>query len=689
MPLVINTNVASLNSQRQLMNSGNALDRASERLSSGQRINSAKDDAAGLAISNRMTSQIRGLDQAIRNANDGVSLIQTAEGALQESTNILQRMRELSIQSANGIYSNADRKTLDAEVQQLIQELDRIATSTSFNGQKLLDGSLGKVDLQVGSDAGQTITMKIPAMDAKTLGMGFVGVDMLGGEIDLSTLLINENDIMINGQSIAKSLESYNGYALAGPPVVPAQTMDKLIDLINKNVLGVNASTYAQATATGAGTGVLENGQVFEIAITKLDGTVTTVQVTNTQTLDELAEKINKESGGLLNAIVDDNSKLSIAGINVASFTITDGSVPANAAGGGIAGTYAGRLVLESEHGDPITITRGSTGTLAQLNALGFRENTNPGNVEGIGIATPAVPWNVGDLTINGVVISNKNTDSLAGKVAAINASQSDTGVTAAVFSSATLDFATATLATLAGPFELNGVQIDLGAASVTRTISDVVALFNANTDATGISASLLGTRIVLEGATSSITFRDGTGGSVATALGGALLAHSDFVTNPVPAAVADGDSVNGGIKLNSTNNSPISIKLGPNAVPATLGLLESNVTAEGAFGTAIASISIDTAVGAQKALGVIDNALAAINDARSQLGAINNRLDFTMSNLANVSEKTSASRSRIVDADFAAETAALSRAQVLQQAAQAMLAQSNARPEQVLQLLR
>jgi flagellin len=688
MPLVINTNVASLNSQRQLLNSGSALDRATERLSSGQRINSAKDDAAGLAISNRMTSQIRGLDQAIRNANDGVSLIQTAEGALQESTNILQRMRELSIQSANGIYSNADRKTLDAEVQQLIMELDRIATSTSFNGQNLLDGSLGKVDLQVGADAGQTITMKIPAMDAKTLGMGFVGVDMLGGEIDLTTLAINENDILINGQSIAKALESFNGFDLPGPPVVPAQTMDKLVDLINKNVLGVNASTYAQATATGAGSGVLESGQVFEVAITKLDGTLTTIQVTNTQNLEELAEKINKESGGLLNAKVGENSKLSIAGINVASFSITDGSIPANAAGGSIAGTYAGRLVLESEHGDPITITRGSTGTLAQLDALGFRENTTPGQIEGVGIATPNVAWNVGDLSINGTIISNKNTDSLAGKVAAINASQEDTGVTAQAFASATLDFAPSDLTTLTGTFELNGVEIDLGAASPTRTVASVVAIFNASTNATGISATLLGTRIVLEGAASSMTFRNGAG-DVATALGGALLGHSDFDNHATPAAVVDGDSVNGGIKLNSTNGAPISVKLGPNADPDTLGLLESNVTAEGAFGTAIASISIDSVAGAQKALGVIDNALATINDARSQLGAINNRLDFTMSNLANVSEKTSASRSRIVDADFAAETAALSRAQVLQQAAQAMLAQSNARPEQVLQLLR
>src|SRR4051812_9727774 len=132
MALVINTNTASINTQRQLMNSGTALDQATQRLSSGQRINSAKDDAAGLAISNRMTSQIRGLDQAVRNANDGVSMIQTADGALTQTTNILQRMRELAVQSSNGIYNDADRGTLNAESEQLKQELDRIANTTSF-----------------------------------------------------------------------------------------------------------------------------------------------------------------------------------------------------------------------------------------------------------------------------------------------------------------------------------------------------------------------------------------------------------------------------------------------------------------------------------------------------------------------------------------------------------------------------
>ncbi|HTF97335.1 MAG TPA: flagellin [Cellvibrio sp.] len=676
MPLVINTNVASLNSQRQLLNSGNALDRATERLSSGQRINSAKDDAAGLAISNRMTSQIRGLDQAIRNANDGVSLIQTAEGALSETTNILQRMRELSIQSANGIYSDADRKTLDAEVQQLIQEMDRIASSTSFNGQKLLDGSLGEVDLQVGSDAGQTITMKIPAMDAKTLGMGFVGVDMLGGEMDLvgpPALVLDENDVLINGQSIVRALETFDG---------ATDTWDQLIGYIDKNVLGVNASTYAQATGTGVGDGVLENGDVFSVTITKLDGSTSVIEVTNTQNLQELADKLNEESGGLLNASVTDDSKLSLSALNVQGLTIADLSN----AGGTIAGAYNGRLVLESEHGDPITITRGSTGTLGQLDQLGFRENTNAGQIEGVSITTPAAPWNVGDLTINGIVISNKDTDSLAGKVAAINAASEDTGVSAESFVSTTLDFSGVDLTQITSDLLVNGQVVDLTPAPT--TISAVVDAFNAAQDRTGVSATLLGTRVVLEGNAAAINFTvDATNTALATfATEGVLIEKGTAA--PI-AIVGTGDNSPGGIKLTSSNGSPISVKLGPNAVPATLGLLESNVTAEGAFGTAIASISIDTVQGAQKALGVIDNALTTINDARSQLGAINNRLDFTMSNLANVSEKTSASRSRIVDADFAAETAALSRAQVLQQAAQAMLAQSNARPEQVLQLLR
>jgi flagellin len=158
MAAVINTNIASLNAQRNLGTSQTALATSLQRLSSGLRINSAKDDAAGLAISDRMTSQIRGGDQARRNANDGVSLAQTAEGALSSANDMLQRIRELSIQSANATNSVNDRAALQAEANQLTAELDRVATTTQFNGQNILDGTFGSANFQVGANANQTIT---------------------------------------------------------------------------------------------------------------------------------------------------------------------------------------------------------------------------------------------------------------------------------------------------------------------------------------------------------------------------------------------------------------------------------------------------------------------------------------------------------------------------------------------------
>lgn len=187
MPQVINTNVMSLNSQRQLNRSQNDMSTAIERLSSGLRINSAKDDAAGLAIAARFTTQVRGLSQAIRNANDGISLSQTAEGALQESTNILQRIRELSIQSANSTNSAGDRKALQSEVNQLISELDRIADSTSFNGLKLLDGSFTAQTFHVGAEANQTISVNIEGADSETLGIEKVSVNNITQGVDNAT----------------------------------------------------------------------------------------------------------------------------------------------------------------------------------------------------------------------------------------------------------------------------------------------------------------------------------------------------------------------------------------------------------------------------------------------------------------------------------------------------------------------
>ncbi|HHT0593148.1 TPA: flagellin [Legionella anisa] len=170
MAQIINTNVPSLIAQRNLSKSSNAMATAIQRLSSGLKINSAKDDAAGLAIATNMTSQIRGMDQAVKNANDGISLAQVAEGAMQESTNLLQRMRELALQSANGTYSQSNRQALQNEVNNLLSEMDHIAMSTQFNGQSILNGSYTNASLQIGSNAGETLSFSINSIASSTIG---------------------------------------------------------------------------------------------------------------------------------------------------------------------------------------------------------------------------------------------------------------------------------------------------------------------------------------------------------------------------------------------------------------------------------------------------------------------------------------------------------------------------------------
>ena len=170
MALVVNTNVPSIASQRYLMESRKEMETAMERLSSGKRINSASDDAAGLAIANRMTTQIQGLNVAIRNANDGISLVQTAEGAMSEVTDMLQRMRDLALQSVHGVNNDADRNTLDAEVQALKAEIDRISETTTFNDQQLLNGTYN-VLLQIGKDASETMALNVASVATAALGL--------------------------------------------------------------------------------------------------------------------------------------------------------------------------------------------------------------------------------------------------------------------------------------------------------------------------------------------------------------------------------------------------------------------------------------------------------------------------------------------------------------------------------------
>ena len=587
MALVISTNVASINAQRQLMNSGNALDRATERLSSGNRINSAKDDAAGLAIGNRMTSQVRGLDRAISNANDGVSMIQTAEGALQESTNILQRMRELSVQSANGIYNDADRQTLNAEVQQLKSDLDRIAQTTSFNGRALLDGSLGTTSLQVGALQNQTIDVKIGSFSTNSLG-GSAG-DVVGesatglAALNAFTAADADTTLYVNDVALSSLADADAG-----------ATLNEKLASINADLDGKGATASALVSSQGnsIGSGVLIAGtDTLTLAVVDGDGNSQSYVISGTNNMGELVDKINNTTG--ISASLSEDGNLVLSQESVVSITVTgSGTAALDAAGFDGAetdGNFRLTFTDTSSDGRGVKIegaddAAASAAMMTNVAALGLDISDDQGNLQGATITNFAADLNKGDLVINGVEIG----------------------------------------------------AVDAGADAGEKR-DNLIEAINKVSSLTGV-----------------IAFAGDAADSIA---------------------------------LGSTTGD-LSVKYGDNAAAtmyAETGIQERN-SASGAG--SVAGINISTAAGAQKAIGIIDDAIDQVSATRADLGAVNNRLDFTVSNLANISEKTSAARSRINDADFAQETANLSRSQVLQQAATAMLAQSNARPQQVLSLL-
>jgi flagellin len=273
MAITINTNVMSLNAQRNLGNSQSALSKSMQRLSSGLRINSAKDDAAGLAISDRMTAQIRGLNQASRNANDGISLAQTAEGALQESTNILQRIRELAVQSANDTNTASDRGSLDAEASQLIAEMDRIASTTQFNGKNLLDGTQGDFTFQVGANAGTSQTISFSIGSARTTDLGEVAaaditgtaesddfeaaVAATGAGVNNTSLTFTADTAGTDGNSISVTVADGTN---AGVVVATDNSITVTADISNTNVTtadiadAINGDSDAAALVDAAGT---------------------------------------------------------------------------------------------------------------------------------------------------------------------------------------------------------------------------------------------------------------------------------------------------------------------------------------------------------------------------------------------------------------------------------------------------
>lgn len=335
MPQIINSNIASLNAQRQLNSSQSSLNTALERLSSGLRINSAKDDAAGLAISERMTSQIRGLNQAVRNANDGISLSQTAEGALGEIGNNLQRIRELAIQSANATNSASDRASLQAEATQLISEITRVASQTQFNGLDLLDGSFSSQSFQVGANSNQTIDIS-QIGDARATALGNNTLVMSGSTMD--TALAAESTIPGNTVTAdATVLLSTNlGSTETGDINIAAgdsaATIANKINLAAEDI-GITAKAETEVTLDT----ISADGSVSF----SLNGTAITAAVTTTD-LSDLAAAINGRQGstGITASFANPSDKSSLTlkdaegnDITLADFTHSAGAETASFGG--------------------------------------------------------------------------------------------------------------------------------------------------------------------------------------------------------------------------------------------------------------------------------------------------------------------------------------------------------------------
>jgi flagellin len=278
MAAIINTNVVSLNAQRNLTTSQSALATSLQRLSSGMRINSAKDDAAGLAISQRMTSQINGLNQAARNANDGISMSQTAEGALGEIGNNLQRIRDLSVQSRNASNSVSDRTALNNEVQQLKSEIDRVASTTSFNGIKLLDGSFNNQAFQVGANVGETISItSLVNAQSSSLGTTTTSSANVTGAAPTAFTAITAGDLTINGVSVG-AVAAGGSAATQGANIAAA--INTKSGLTNVTATSDAAGKISLVNASGSSTVVAFAGASASTAITGLTAGTTAATTT-------------------------------------------------------------------------------------------------------------------------------------------------------------------------------------------------------------------------------------------------------------------------------------------------------------------------------------------------------------------------------------------------------------------------
>jgi len=709
MASVINTNIASLNAQRNLLKSQNDMQTAMQRLSSGLRINSAKDDAAGLAISDRMSAQINGLNQATRNANDAMSIAQVAEGALGEVTNALQRIRVLAVQSANDTNTATDRASLQKEVEQLKQEITRLATQTSFNGKNLLDGSFMNQVFHVGAYADQSISFSIGSTKASDIGANMaVSDDRVGttsvleakskANIGNPTPGGADNGVTANTLTIVSDLTGSTGKAITISAGASAKDIVGAVNNASAQT-GVIASARTEVVLSGLSGADASGGGADTISFKLNNVDINVGDGVAAVTLEQIATAINNASGstgvtatyssdggGKITLVAEDGSDIKITGFkdNNESGGTADASINVVDTNGVSIGTInqtnnsiavGGQVTFDSRNA--FTVTDGGTGVMTVASTPATETGSPAASVmlgNGVAAQTLTVDGPTGSANVS--VDANMSAYEIAQRV---NQQTATTGVSATARTEAKLSDLSA-----AGTIEFKlagrpGQDPVTISAQVDNkdNLTALAKAINEKTSVTGITANL-------SDDLKSITLVSADGYDIKLA---------DFQNKTVAGAqtvTLDGTTLTEGAADSLTVAGQVSF-----SAPGAFTVTSDNTNSTVVTGTvrselsAVGSIDIGTQKGANEAIKVVDGALAYVDDLRADLGAIQNRFSSVVSSNSVTSENVAAARSRVQDADFAAETANLSRAQILQQAGTAMLAQANASTQNVLTFLR
>lgn len=701
---VINTNLKALVAQESMRSSDLKLSAAMERLSTGSRINTAKDDAAGLAISNRMTSQIRGMAKAIQNTNDAISMTQTAEGAYKGVNDILARMRELSVQSATGTMNDNDRSSIQLEVAQLKSQIDDIATKTNHNNIKLLDGSAQKVVIQTGTNQGDTINLNFASARTKDIGVGTrATLASAGGQYVANTSFeaLEDSAMYLNGVAIGASQAlSDNGSTVAAS----ASAISKVAAINAKSELsGVYAKVDTNVVSgTGGMTATALTGTITINGVTtdSFSTSAASTSLSRKATVTAINAK-SEQTGVVAIDTEDDTLGVTLQAKDGRNIDIAFNTLTAAATGVRDTGTFVGSYNLYTLDSRSIDVSF-QTGDQNVEAFSGLRNGSyasdtalyNTYKRATAAEATAPSDTTTGTLSndsliINGVAVgqalatddtasdttaaSSTREASAIAIAAAINRKTDLTGVTASA-SPNVIRGEGFTAGTSADVY-LNGVTFTANA--VTRNA--VIDSFNDVSDRTGVVASAWGEGIELRAV-------DGRNISI----GSATAANIGLTGIGIGSAAGSATAVTYYSQVTLQSDNKFEVKSGNAGIP-NLELLGFR---QGTFGGAdnglkINQVDVSTVSGANQAIVAIDAAIETISKSQANSGALNNRMDYIVANLSEASQNMSASRSRILDTDYATETSSLAKQQIISQAATAMLAQANQQPQSVLSLLK